>query len=282
MQKMIESNSPFARKFHRDDLVLDKIDSELLFRGPERIVPGGWCIGSRENGSDPCSVVENITMLRPTSGAGRLENLISSFVSVGAGKDSIAAFLTARATQPGKAVTSLGSTHAIKLLSTTRIEDARFRVYSHRLDDKWLVGGASNTGGVVPRQLFSNEQLENLSKQIDPMEPSLLDYYPLPTEGERFPIADPKFMPRLSPRPESDVAYLHGILESIARIEAKGYALLKDLGATEVEEMFAAGCGSKSDKWTRIRERVLGLPLSRALQTEAAYGAALLALRGSQ
>ncbi|GKE53096.1 xylulose kinase-like protein, partial [Tanacetum coccineum] len=86
----------------------------------------------------------------------------------------------------------------------------------------------------------------------------------------------------LSPHPESDVAYLHGILESIASIEAKGYALLKDLGATEVEEVFTAGGGSKNDKWTRIRERVLGLPLSRALQTEAAYGAALLALRGSQ
>nr|GFC55682.1 xylulose kinase-1 [Tanacetum cinerariifolium]GFC90055.1 xylulose kinase-1 [Tanacetum cinerariifolium] len=93
-------------------------------------------------------------------------------------------------------VTSLGSTPAIKLLSTTRIEDARFRVYSHRLDDKWLVGGASNTGGAVLCQLFSDEQLENLSKQIDPMKPSLLDYYLIPTEGERFPIADPKFVPR--------------------------------------------------------------------------------------
>ncbi|GJX23377.1 beta-glucuronosyltransferase GlcAT14B-like protein [Tanacetum coccineum] len=81
MQKMIESNAPFARKFHRDDLVLDKIDSELLFRGPEMIVPGGWCIGSRENGSDPCSLVGNITMLRPTSGAERLGNLVSSLLS---------------------------------------------------------------------------------------------------------------------------------------------------------------------------------------------------------
>ncbi|GKC60177.1 hypothetical protein Tco_1087775, partial [Tanacetum coccineum] len=108
--------------------------------------------------------------------------------------NSIAAFLAARATQPEKAVTSLGSTPEIKLLSTTRIEDARFRVYSHRLDDKWLVGGASNTGGAVLRQLFSDEQLENLSKQIDPMEPSLLDYYPLPAEGERFPIGDPKLV----------------------------------------------------------------------------------------
>ncbi|KAG1354779.1 putative D-ribulose kinase [Cocos nucifera] len=87
-------------------------------------------------------------------------------------------------------------------------------------------------------------------------------------------------MPRLHPRPESEVEYLHGILESIARIEAKGYELLKELGATEVEEVFTAGGGAKNQVWIKIRERVLGLPVHRALQTEAAYGAALLALKG--
>ncbi|XP_008810880.1 D-ribulose kinase isoform X2 [Phoenix dactylifera] len=194
--------------------------------------------------------------------------------------DSIAAFLAARATQPGRAVTSLGSTLAIKLLSTSRIEDARFGVYSHRLDDKWLVGGASNTGGAVLRQIFTDDQLEVLSSQIDPLVPSPLDYYPLPAPGERFPVADPNMMPRLHPLPESRVEYLHGILESIARIEAKGYKLLKELGATEVEEVFTAGGGAKNQVWMKIRERVLGLPVHRASQTEAAYGAALLALKG--
>ncbi|KAJ4716595.1 Xylulose kinase, partial [Melia azedarach] len=196
--------------------------------------------------------------------------------------DSIAAFLAARATEPGKAVTSLGSTLAIKLLSTSRIEDARFGVYSHRLDDKWLVGGASNTGGAVLRQIFTDEQLEKLSEHINPMEASPLDYYPLQAVGERFPVADPKMVPRLHPRPQSDVEYLHGLLESIARIEAKGYKLLKDMGATQVEEVFTAGGGAKNEKWTRIRDRVLGLPVKRAIQTEAAYGAALLALKGTQ
>ncbi|XVF67789.1 hypothetical protein PTKIN_Ptkin10aG0150000 [Pterospermum kingtungense] len=196
--------------------------------------------------------------------------------------DSIAAFLAARATKPGKAVTSLGSTLAIKLLSTTRIEDARYGVYSHRLDDKWLVGGASNTGGAVLKEIFTDEQLEKLSEHINPLEASPLDYYPLKSVGERFPEADPTMEPRLHPRPESDVEYLHGILESIARIEAKAYVLLKDLGATQVDEVFTAGGGSKNKKWTKIRERVLGLPVSRATQTEAAYGAALLALKGAQ
>lgn len=195
--------------------------------------------------------------------------------------DSIAAFLAARATETGKAVTSLGSTLAIKLLSTHRIEDSRFGVYSHRLDDRWLVGGASNTGGAVLRPIFTDNQLEALSNQIDPSVPSPLDYYPLPSNGERFPVADPNMIPRLGPRPESDAEYLHGILESIARIEAKGYGLLKELGASEANEVFTAGGGAKNLVWTKIRERVLGLPVRRAEQTEASYGAALLALKGA-
>lgn len=83
MSSMIDSNAPFARKFPRDDPVLDKIDAELLFRGPGMLVPGGWCIGPRENGSDPCSVVGNTTALRPGPGAGRLEKLMLSLLSEG-------------------------------------------------------------------------------------------------------------------------------------------------------------------------------------------------------
>ncbi|KAJ8531069.1 hypothetical protein K7X08_025800 [Anisodus acutangulus] len=81
MQNMVDSNAPFARKFHQDDPVLDKIDNELLFRGQGMFVPGDWCTGSRENGTDPCSVVVNITVLIPTAGAKRLENLIGSLLS---------------------------------------------------------------------------------------------------------------------------------------------------------------------------------------------------------
>ncbi|XP_047334103.1 beta-glucuronosyltransferase GlcAT14B [Impatiens glandulifera] len=86
MTKMVESNAPFARKFHEDEKVLDRIDSELLFRGTDMVVPGGWCLGKRRddgNGSsiDPCLVVGNTSVLRPTDGAKRLENLIGSLLS---------------------------------------------------------------------------------------------------------------------------------------------------------------------------------------------------------
>ncbi|XP_054805389.1 beta-glucuronosyltransferase GlcAT14B-like [Prosopis cineraria] len=81
MHQMIDSNAPFARKFPRGDPVLDRVDAELLSRGPGMVVPGGWCIGSRENGSDPCLVIGNTTVLRPGPGAKRLEVLISSLLS---------------------------------------------------------------------------------------------------------------------------------------------------------------------------------------------------------
>ncbi|KAL0332025.1 UNVERIFIED_CONTAM: Beta-glucuronosyltransferase GlcAT14B [Sesamum calycinum] len=81
MQRMVDSNAPFARKFHHNDPVLDKIDEELLFRGKDMLVPGGWCVGNRENGTDPCSVVGNTTVLRPTAGAKRLENLVTFLLS---------------------------------------------------------------------------------------------------------------------------------------------------------------------------------------------------------
>ncbi|KAF7819665.1 beta-glucuronosyltransferase GlcAT14A-like isoform X1 [Senna tora] len=81
MTRMVESNAPFARKFPRNDPVLDKIDTELLSRGPGMVVPGGWCIGSRENGTDPCSAIGNTTVLRPGPGSKRLETLISSLLS---------------------------------------------------------------------------------------------------------------------------------------------------------------------------------------------------------
>lgn len=40
----------------------------------------------------------------------------------------------------GDAVTSLGSTLAVKMISDKPVEDARFGVYSHRIGDTWLVG----------------------------------------------------------------------------------------------------------------------------------------------
>jgi D-ribulokinase len=192
--------------------------------------------------------------------------------------DSIAAFIASGVQTPGEAVTSLGSTLVLKLLSQTRVDDSRYGIYSHRLGNLWLVGGASNTGGAALRQFFDDHQLQELSLLIEGDRESPLDYYPLLKPGERFPINDPNLSPRLEPRPKQDVDFLHGLLESIARIEARGYQLLQQLGATPLTQVYTAGGGAKNEVWNGIRSRHLNVNVTRSPQTEAAYGAALLAL----
>ena len=194
--------------------------------------------------------------------------------------DSIAAFLASGVNLPGEAVTSLGSTLAVKLLSHTRVDDSRYGIYSHKLGDLWLVGGASNTGGAVLRHFFTDVELENYSTQIDPAQVSWLDYYPLLKNGDRFPINDPNLPPRLQPRPTDPVEFLHGLLESIARIEARGYQLLQELGATHLTKVYTAGGGAKNSVWSAIRKRYLKVPVVTPVHTAAAYGTALLAMRG--
>lgn len=194
--------------------------------------------------------------------------------------DSIAAFLASGAHEPGEAVTSLGSTLVLKLLSHTRVDDASYGIYSHRLGDLWLTGGASNTGGAVLRHFFSDAELESFSCQIDPETQSQFDYYPLLQRGDRFPINDPNLSPRLEPRPENSVEFLHGMLESMARIEARGYELLQQLGATRLSRVYTAGGGAKNSVWSMMRQRYLQVPVVTPVQMEAAYGAALLAMRG--
>lgn len=194
--------------------------------------------------------------------------------------DSIAAFLASGATQSGQAVTSLGSTLVLKLLSDTRVESVEHGVYSHWFGQRWLAGGASNAGGAVLRQFFDDRQLATLSAAIDPAIASPLNYTPLPRPGERFPINDPYLVPRLTPRPESDTGFLHGLLESLARIEAQGYKLLAEHGANVPMQVLSAGGGAQNAAWTQIRQRLLGVPVAPATHTEAAYGTALLARDG--
>lgn len=191
--------------------------------------------------------------------------------------DSIAAFIAADVHQSGAAVTSLGTTLVLKLLSTTRVEAAQYGIYSHRYGDLWLAGGASNAGGGVLRQYFSDARLIELSNHIDTKHDSPLDYYPLPRPGERFPHNDSNLAPRLSPRPDDDAQFLHGILQGLSRIEADGYAKLAELGATPLKSVTTCGGGASNLAWQQIRARLLGVPVSQARHAEAALGAALLA-----
>jgi D-ribulokinase len=191
--------------------------------------------------------------------------------------DGIAAFLATGAARTGEAVTSLGSTLVLKIISQRPVFAPRYGVYSHRLGKWWLAGGASNSGGGVLRHYFRQIELDDLTPCLDPDHPTGLDYYPLVSPGERFPVQDPQLPPRLSPRPPEAVRFFQGMLEGMARIEAGGYRLLAELGAPSLVNVRTVGGGAGNTAWTHIRERELRVPLLVPRHNLAAYGTALLA-----
>ena len=174
--------------------------------------------------------------------------------------DSIAAFVAARCTTPGDAVTSLGSSLALKLVSAKRVDDSAKGVYSHRLCGSWLVGGSSNLGGWLLRSNFSDDELVVLTDKIDledaEKESSTPDYYPGVLMG--FGMTVKEAADALSPRPDADEDFLRAILGSVAGVEARSYREMASMGASNVARVFTAGGGAKNSKWSTIRSRAMG------------------------
>ncbi|VAW90900.1 Carbohydrate kinase, FGGY family [hydrothermal vent metagenome] len=196
--------------------------------------------------------------------------------------DSHAAILATGISQPGEAVTSLGSTLVVKIICETPIFNQQYGIYSQPFGDYWLVGGGSNTGGAVLREYFSDQEMESLSLQINPNVDTELGYYPLLKTGERFPINDPMLTPKLSPRPDNNVIFLQGLFEGIARIEFNAYQKLAELGAPYPDVIYTAGGGAKNQVWTEIRQRYCQTKIKQSQYNEACYGSAILAKSGHQ
>jgi sugar (pentulose or hexulose) kinase len=209
-------------------------------------------------------------------------NLPASMQICAGTTDSTAAVLATGINTVGDAVTSLGSTLVLKVLSNAPVFSAHHGVYSQPLFEHWLVGGASNSGGAVLRHYFRQDQLTAMTPKLQPEKPTGFDYYPLITKGERFPINDSSLTPRLAPRPDDDVKFFQGILEGIAAIEQRGYRLLNELGAPYPTRVVTIGGGAANPGWQQIREQHLRVPVEKAAQQQAAYGTALLAMKGAK
>ena len=231
-------------------------------------VPANWLPRAHEPGT---------VLGRLNAGAASMLSLPTDLALVAGTTDSVAAFIATGAGEPGDGVSSLGSTLALKLLSRRPVFEPSLGVYSHRLGELWLAGGASNSGGAVLRAWFDDEEIARYSLELDPDESIGLDYYPLLRAGERFPVADPGLAPRLEPRPADRRAFFQAMLEGIADIEAQGYACLAQAGADRLLSVRSVGGGAANSRWTEMRGRRLGVPMLAATHTEAAYGAALLA-----
>ncbi|CAN8142710.1 D-ribulokinase [uncultured Thiomicrorhabdus sp.] len=140
--------------------------------------------------------------------------------------DSIAGFFASGAQKKNDAVSSLGSTLAIKQLINVPIFNTESGLYSHKVKDLWLLGGASNGGGKVLLDYYALPQiiwmdhflqalwrLQNLEGKRDWLIHypvlhnchNLGDYYALSSIGERFPIQDSQMVAILEARPSQSL-----------------------------------------------------------------------------
>lgn len=144
--------------------------------------------------------------------------------------DSIAGFFASGASAKGDAVTSLGSTLAIKQLARNPVFSQKHGLYSHKVHQYWLVGGASNSGGKVLLEYYplaainildwlavtlwecfydnendverqKNNAFYGVLTTICKTVVKLGDYYPLVNAGERFPVSDSHYQAVLEPLP---------------------------------------------------------------------------------
>jgi sugar (pentulose or hexulose) kinase len=220
------------------------------------------------------------TPIGHVSGQAAIALGIPEGITIAAGTtDGCATFLASGATESGEASTALGSTIVLKLLSDRPVFAPELGIYSHRIGNTWLAGGASNCGGKTLLKFFTQDQLASLESSLDPAKPTGTDYYPLPSVGERFPASDPHLAPRLTPRPADDAQFLQGIYEAFARVEQTGYVKLAELGGPTLRNVRHAGGGSRSSAWMSLRASALGVPQLPAWSEEAAAGAARLAWR---
>lgn len=217
-----------------------------------------------------------------SASAAKLTGLPAGTRVIAGTTDSTAATLASGISKTGEACTSLGTTLVTKILSDKAVFDANYGLYSHRLDNLWMVGGASNSGGNVLKNFFTADEMQALTEQVDPSSPTGLEYYPLLTPGERFPVNDPCFEGNMTPRPTQDFRFFQALLEGIAGIEQRAYALMQSLGTPSLSRVVTIGGGAKNSAWQQIREQRLGVPVTISEQPEAAFGTALLALRESE
>jgi len=175
-------------------------------------------------------------------------------------------------------LTVLGTTIVVKKIIDKPIKEQG--ITTHRVNGEWICGGASNAGCGILSKFFSDLEIKELSRQINPSKNTCLNLLPLNSKGERFPINNSNLEPILGPRPVSDSLYLHALFEGLANIELKGWEKLGNLTGSLPKQIITIGGGSKNPQWRKIREKIINIPIISCSRTTS-FGTALLAINST-
>ncbi len=201
-------------------------------------------------------------------------NLNKKLILISGTTDSNASLIAA-GLRKEDGLTVLGTTIVVKKIIDNPIK--KKGITTHRVNGDWICGGASNAGCGILSQFFSDCEIKELSRQINPSKNTSLDLLPLNSKGERFPVNDSNLEPILGPRPVSDSLYLHALFEGLARIELKGWEKLGKLTGSLPKKIITIGGGSRNPQWRKIREKIIKIPIVSSNKTTS-FGTALLAI----
>ena len=200
-------------------------------------------------------------------------NLNKKLLLISGTTDSNASFIAASLGKED-GLTVLGTTIVVKKIVDKAIKEQG--VTTHRVSGNWICGGSSNAGCGILSKFFSDLEIMELSRQINPSKNTYLNLLPLNSKGERFPINNSNLEPILGPRPVSDSLYLHALFEGLANIELKGWEKLCELTGSLPKKIITIGGGSKNPQWRKIREKIINIPIVSCNKTTS-FGTALLA-----
>jgi xylulokinase len=200
-------------------------------------------------------------------------NLNKKLILISGTTDSNASLIAA-SLRKEDGLTVLGTTIVVKKIIDKPIKEQG--ITTHRISGDWICGGASNAGCGILSKFFSDSEIKELSRQINPSKKTSLNLLPLNSKGERFPINDYNLEPILEPRPVSDSLYLHALFEGLAKIELKGWEKLGELTGSLPNKIITIGGGSKNPQWRKIREKIINIPIV-SCNKSTSFGTALLA-----
>ena len=191
--------------------------------------------------------------------------------------DGCTAQISAGGANYGNAVTTLGTTMVLKMISKVNVSGPGF--YSHLVPESmWLAGGASNLGG-ISLQGFSD--LDSLGQRAGDYGPAKTIRYPLVGTGDRFPIANKNMTRAITNESSDEVENYRSTLEGIAFAERLSYEILIAAGAPKLSAVTTVGGGAKSPTWNLIRSTILNLEITARPDAGSDLGAAMIAFAAS-
>lgn len=177
-----------------------------------------------------------------------------------------------------EAAISTGTSGAIRITSRQPIRDDEERIFNYILDENYfVVGGATNNGGIVHEWISNLLQISHQSIEKVPVGSQGLFFLPY-LLGERAPIWDSHAKGAfIGLNTQHGAAHLYqAVLEGIA---FNLFAIFEALQShtTPIEHIYANGGFMKNERAVQILSDTFGIPISiQAHEEGAALGAAWL------